>query len=269
MNWRFLGLSGLLLSLLAHAVSSEPQSNTLANSCSDLISCPLCPIQIEWPLDFDGDNLAETVQHRVCSGEGFVDLQTADRIEPIPESRSPFEIIIVLNWRQEPIFYQSNQKPYCELGEIVRFGRLKRLDFLQDNYDELMLTEYNLTRKFETLRLLGYSYERGRIGDLIMLDFRDQLKDYGTSAESKSEDSKEPPPVLSFESLLGQDGFIARSELKDGRMVRVYYFQDSTDRIFYPLKVINESPLSPQALQASPLMPYTMSLFYVNQTSTN
>ncbi len=187
--------------------------------CPPPTSCPICPVVEEWPIDFDGDDLAERVQRRSCGSRNLLEINANE------------EIVVVIDSKGEPIIYKSNLSS-CEPNKHILFSHLERADFNRDNLDELLLIEHDVDANNDEVKVLGFNRNQNVVVELPLVEHQTDLSELLKPGESIA------GTKTRFEKKSASYGFTVSLETELGRILRVYYFQDASDRAFYPLRII-------------------------------
>jgi hypothetical protein len=180
-------------------------------------TCPICEVIEEWPIDFDGDDLAEKAQKRQCG------------LSSLDEERHQ-EVIIILSSTGEPIIYKTTFSN-CHPEKETKFTHFERVDFNKDNLDELVLVEHDLKSDNDQISILGFNKDKNAITEIPLLEYHTDLKERFGQDENKE---KTKTKFLRRNKLYG---FVLDYLSSSNRTFRIYYYQDAADRAFYPLKI--------------------------------
>jgi hypothetical protein len=201
----------LLLFSLFYASSLQAQEEI---ACLPPPTCQLCAVLIEWPLDFNGDDLAEKAQLRKCNS-----------LTQMPNE----EMVIIFNHQAEPIIYKSNLMS-CYQEQTVHFGFFQRYDFNQDLRDELILVQTNADNGQQELKIIGYNLAQQIISELPLIEYETDLAALftGNLDDLQGYLVKILPPA----------GFVWGLKIPGSNLgFLVYYYQDAANSAFYPLKI--------------------------------
>ncbi|MDX1919804.1 MAG: hypothetical protein SFU25_03605, partial [Candidatus Caenarcaniphilales bacterium] len=147
----------------------ESSLKQMEEKCKPLTNfCPVCETVEEWPIDFDGDDLAEKAQRRICQA-----IPSSQATKDIPESYVTPEIIIIFSYDGVPIIYKTTLN---SCSKKTSFSTFQRFDFNSDNYDELILSERDLETKDEKINII--SFFNDRISELPFVDFTPDLEEF-------------------------------------------------------------------------------------------
>ena len=211
------------INLFSGSEEQNPEKKN-TNECLLPPLCSVCDITEEWPLDFDGDDLAEKAQKRQCN------LKENNLIAE--------EIIIIYASDGEPIIYKSNLMN-CQKDKLINYQNFQRFDFNHDNLDELLIVEHDQKTDSEEIKVLGYNQGKALIEEMPLIEYESDLKDQfkGDLQNVKKQ----------FLKINGQNSFIVSLKTDNHEEFKIYYYQDAANKAFYPLhliKVITQKPPS-------------------------
>lgn len=197
------------------------------NECLAPATCPLCDIAEEWPLDFNGDDLAEKAQRRTCA---------------LKETRLVAEeVIIIYSSDGQPLIYKSNSMN-CQKNRIINYSHFERFDFNRDNLDELILVEHDQSSNSDEVKILGFNQNKGLIEEMVLIEYETDLQDqYSGDLQNIKKQ---------FLKINGKNGFVIGLKADNNQEFQVHYYQDLTDKAFYPLSLIEVNKKTKPIFQA-------------------
>lgn len=191
------------------------QESESTEICTPPPFCSLCDIVEEWPLDFNGDDLAEKAQRRQC---------------PLKENNLiAEEIIIIYASDGQPVIYKSNLMN-CQKDKLINYLHFERFDFNHDNSDELILVEHDQKTDSEEVKIIGYNSNKALIEEMPLVEYETDLQAYYKGDLQNIQKR--------FLKTNGQNGFTMALAADNGQEFKVYYYQDAADKAFYPLNLI-------------------------------
>jgi len=201
------------------AKPTTSENKVTPKTCPPVDKCPVCEVVEEWPLDFDGDDLAEKAEKRQCNFDPALGFKP--------------QVVIIYDSQMSPLIYKSNTAN-CKENKNVLYSTMQRVDFNGDNFDELLLVEHDEEKQSDAVSILGYNATSRKIAELPIVEYETDLKDKLRSNIASDE------LKVTFERLNGTIGFILNCLTPSQRSFQVYYFQDSADRGFYPLRILEK-----------------------------
>ena len=193
--------------------------------------CPVCEISEEWPLDLNGDDLAERAEKRICkSNNEFgnnVFFGNKANISQLIEK--PIEIIIIYDSQMKPLIYKANNTD-CKNNKQISYSRFERTDFNNDKLDELFIIEHDYIANTDSVKILGYDFRLNNIVNLPIIEYEDDLSEIinGDTQNGKVKFLKS-----------NTNSFSLLWENNTGEQAQINYYQDSSDKTFYPVEIKN------------------------------
>lgn len=196
--------------------------------------CPVCEISEEWPLDLNGDDLAEKAEKRICKriNEFTSPIFLGNETNASESIEKPIEIIIIYDSQLNPLVYKANNTN-CKDNKQITFSHFERTDFNNDNLDELLIVEHDYRENTDSVKILGYDFRQSNIVNLPIIEYEDDLSET-INGDTQNGKVKFLKSAANYFSLLWENS--------TGEQAQINYYQDSADKSFYPVEIKNLQP---------------------------